>query len=45
MSEEKRPFFAYITTNAPHGPFIAPPKMQNDLLILVFLKEMRAFMG
>ena len=26
MSEEKKPFFAYITTNAPHGPFIAPPQ-------------------
>ena len=42
MSEEKKPFFAYITTNAPHGPFIAPPKMQNDLPIWVFPKEMPA---
>ena len=23
------PFFAYITTNAPHGPFIAPPKNRD----------------
>jgi len=25
-SEAKKPFFAYISTNAPHGPFIAPQK-------------------
>lgn len=25
MKDGDAPFFAYITTNAPHGPFIAPP--------------------
>lgn len=24
QKKERQPFFAYITTNAPHGPFIAP---------------------
>ncbi|MGY8767636.1 MAG: arylsulfatase [Pirellulales bacterium] len=26
VKENDKPFFAYITTNAPHGPFIAPEK-------------------
>ena len=26
VKDDAAPFFAYITTNAPHGPFIAPPK-------------------
>lgn len=26
QTEKKQPFFAYITTNAPHGPFHAPQK-------------------
>ncbi len=26
MKDKDAPFFAYIVTNAPHGPFIAPPK-------------------
>lgn len=26
QAAEKRPFFAYIATNAPHGPYHAPPK-------------------
>lgn len=25
VRNKEQPFFAYITTNAPHGPFIAPP--------------------
>ena len=25
VKDKDAPFFAYITTNAPHGPFIAPP--------------------
>ncbi|MDP6446039.1 MAG: arylsulfatase [Pirellulaceae bacterium] len=27
--DSKTPFFAYITTNAPHGPMIAPPKYKQ----------------
>ena len=26
QAEQKQPFFAYISTNAPHAPFIAPPE-------------------
>ena len=26
QAEAKQPFFAYLSTNAPHGPFIAPEK-------------------
>ena len=26
VKDKDAPFFAYIVTNAPHGPFIAPPK-------------------
>lgn len=28
-SEDHQPFFAYISTNAPHGPFIAPEKYKE----------------
>jgi arylsulfatase A-like enzyme len=27
--QAKKPFFAYISTNAPHGPFIAPEKYKS----------------
>ncbi len=27
-SRKEKPFFAYISTNAPHGPFICPPAFQ-----------------
>jgi len=29
VKESDQPFFAYLSTNAPHGPFIAPPKYQK----------------
>lgn len=31
-AEEDRPFFAYITPNAPHGPMIAPEKYKRPFL-------------
>ena len=30
--DKKNPFFAYITTNAPHGPMIAPEKYKRPFL-------------
>ena len=30
--KNKRPFFAYITTNAPHSPYIAPDKYKEPFL-------------
>ncbi|MDC0144034.1 arylsulfatase [Verrucomicrobia bacterium] len=39
------PFFAYITTNAPHGPFIAPPKNTKYFTDLGFGKTQAGFYG
>ena len=39
------PFFAYITTNAPHGPFIAPPKNTKHFTDLGFGKTQAGFYG
>ncbi|MHC4250515.1 MAG: arylsulfatase [Planctomycetota bacterium] len=29
-ANRERPFFAYVPTNAPHGPFISPPEYPNQ---------------
>ena len=39
------PFFAYITTNAPHGPFIAPPKNTKRFTDLGFAGKPAGFYG
>jgi len=39
------PFFAYITTNAPHGPFIAPPKNTKHFTDLGFAGKPAGFYG
>ena len=39
------PFFAYITTNAPHGPFIAPPKNTKRFTDLGFGEKQAGFYG
>ena len=39
------PFFAYITTNAPHGPFIAPPDNAKRFTDLGFGKQQAGFYG
>ncbi len=39
------PFFAYITTNAPHGPFIAPPKNTKRFTDLGFGARQAGFYG
>lgn len=41
----KDPFFAYISTNAPHGPFIAPEKNAKRFTELGFGKEQAGFYG
>ncbi len=39
------PFFAYITTNAPHGPFIAPPSNTKRFTDLGFAGKTAGFYG
>ncbi|MEM9480546.1 MAG: arylsulfatase [Verrucomicrobiota bacterium] len=39
------PFFAYITTNAPHGPFIAPPKNEKRFTDIGFDERTAGFYG
>ena len=39
------PFFAYITTNAPHGPFIAPPENTKRFTDLGFGERPAGFYG
>ena len=45
VKEKNRPFFAYITTNAPHGPFIAPPKNTKHFTDLGFNDRTAGFYG
>jgi arylsulfatase len=39
------PFFAYIVTNAPHGPVIAPPKNRKRFTDLGFGEKQAGFYG
>ena len=43
--DKDAPFFAYITTNAPHGPFIAPPSNTEYFTKLGFGKTQAGFYG
>ncbi len=45
VKDEKKPFFAYITTNAPHGPFIAPEKNAERFRKLGFSEKTAGFYG
>jgi arylsulfatase len=45
MKEKSKPFFAYISTNAPHGPFIAPPKYAKKFTDLGFSERDAGFYG
>lgn len=40
-----QPFFCYLATNAPHGPFIAPEKNARRFTDLGFGKEQAGFYG
>ncbi len=39
------PFFAYLATNAPHGPFLAPESYKKRFLDLGFTEEEAGFYG
>lgn len=43
--DQDTPFFAYITTNAPHSPFIAPPSNTKRFTDLGFQKQTAGFYG
>lgn len=43
--DKEQPFFAYIATNAPHGPFIAPAKNAKRFTDLGFGKEQAGYYG
>tara|TARA_R110002049_G_scaffold101287_2_gene245828 strand:+ start:136 stop:1662 length:1527 start_codon:yes stop_codon:yes gene_type:complete len=43
--DKDEPFFVYLTTNAPHGPFIAPEKNAKRFTNLGFGKEQAGFYG
>ena len=45
VKDEGKPFFAYISTNAPHGPFIAPPKNTKRFTDLDFSERDAGFYG
>jgi len=44
-SKEDKPFFAYVTTNAPHGPFIAPEKYKEKFIEQNYPKNAQGFYG
>ena len=45
VKDKDAPFFAYITTNAPHGPFIAPPSNTKRFTDLGFGGRQAGFYG
>ena len=45
VQDSDKPFFAYISTNAPHGPFIAPEKNAKRFTDLGFTKGPAGFYG
>ncbi len=45
VKEEQQPFFAYLSTNAPHSPFIAPPEYQQYFENLGFDPKPAGFYG
>ena len=45
VKTDKAPFFAYVTTNAPHAPFVAPPENSQRFTELGFAKQQAGFYG
>lgn len=45
QKDKEKPFFVYLTTNAPHGPFIAPEKNAKRFTDIGFGKEQAGFYG
>lgn len=44
-SKEDKPFFAYITTNAPHGPFLAPEEYKKKFKEKGYSENAQGFYG
>ncbi|MDA0834657.1 MAG: arylsulfatase [Planctomycetota bacterium] len=45
VKEGEQPFFTYLVTNAPHGPFIAPPKYADRFKKLGFEDNPAGYYG
>jgi len=45
VKDSDQPFFAYLSTNAPHSPFVAPPKYQKYFTDLGFNRPAAGFYG
>jgi len=45
MKDQEQPFFAMLSTNAPHSPFVAPPKYQEKFEDLGFKDKTAGFYG
>ncbi len=45
QSQQQEPFFAYVVTNAPHSPFVAPPKNTQRFTELGFGQDQAGFYG
>lgn len=45
VKDGEQPFFAYLSTNAPHAPFIAPPEYQERFEKLGFNDKAAGFYG
>ena len=45
MASQEQLFFAYITTNAPHGPFLAPEPWKKRFLQAGFSQQQAGFYG
>ncbi|MFC5051831.1 arylsulfatase [Rubritalea spongiae] len=45
VKDQDAPFFAYLSTNAPHSPFVAPPEYQQHFQDLGFNKSAAGFYG
>lgn len=45
MKDKDAPFFVYLATNAPHGPFIAPPKNRERFIARGFNENTAGFYG
>ena len=44
-SKEEQPFFAYITTNAPHGPFLSPESFKKKFKEKGYSENAQGFYG
>lgn len=45
MKDQKKPFFTYLSTNAPHGPFISPEKYTVSFKKAGYTKSQQGFYG